>query len=108
MTMLPRTWKTSAERCSNLLQNRFDSGPGLVAGFLVGLAGVRGFAGAHEAVACSFVGDGLVGFAGLFHELFGFRNGGIHAGVVAAVETVDRRLDAGDVRRFVRAGAVED
>ena len=72
----------------------------LVARGLVGGVGVGGvFAGAHEAVAGSIVGDGVVLLAGGLHALGGGGNGGVDAGVVAAVEAVDGCGDGGEVRR---------
>jgi hypothetical protein len=82
-----------------------EAGEALFAGGLVGGGGVGGFAGAHEAMACSVVGDGLVFFACGLHGFGGGGDGGSDAGVVAGVEAVDGSGDGGDVRG---AGAVED
>ena len=59
-------------------------------------------------MAGAFVDFGVVGFAGVFHEFFGLGDGGVDAGVVAAVEAVDGDVDAGDGGGVVGAGAVED
>src|SRR5271156_3014719 len=75
----------------------FPAGPGGVAGFFVGFAGVGSFAGAHEAVAGAIVGDGVVGFAGGFHGGDSVGNGGADARVIAGVKTVDEGFDAGQV-----------
>ena len=87
--------------CSSLTAGEALFARGLVAGD--GVVGV--FAGAHEAVACAVVGDGLVLLAGGLHGFDGGGNGGADARVVAGVEAVDRRGDGGDVGG---AGAVED
>ncbi len=63
------------------------------------------FAGAHEAVACSIVGDGVVFFAGGLHGFGGGGDGRADAGVVAGVEAVDRSGDRGDISW---ASAIED
>jgi hypothetical protein len=82
-----------------------EAGEALLAGGFVGGGGVGGFAGAHEAVSCAFVGYGLVFFACCFHGIGGGGEGGADAGVVAGVEAIDGRGDGGDVSG---AGAVED
>jgi len=63
---------------SNLFQNPLLSLPLFVAAFAVGFRGVGFFAQAHEAVAGSFVRDGHMGLAGLFHQP-------ILAGIVAPI-----------------------
>lgn len=74
-------------------------------GFVARDGVVRVFSGAHEAVACALVGDGLVFFAGCLHGCNGGRNGGTDTGVVASVEAIDGGGDRGDIGR---SGAVED
>src|SRR6266481_4532139 len=75
-------------------QKRFPAGPGFGAGFAVGFAGVGGLAGAHEAVACAFIGYWLEGFAGGFHILNCFGKRSVDAGIVSGVEAVDGRFNA--------------
>jgi len=83
-----------------------EAGEALFTSGLVAGDGVIGiFAGAHEAVACAVVGDGIVLFARGFHGISGGGNSGADTGVVASIEAVDRSGDGGDVRR---TGAVED
>src|SRR5712675_543946 len=77
-----------------LRQKRFPAGPGFGAGFAVGFAGVGGFAGAHEAVACAFIGYWLEGFAGGFHVLNCFGKCRVDSRVVSGIEAVDRGLNA--------------
>ena len=79
---------------------------GFLAGCLVAGYGVGGvFAGAHEAVASTVVGDGLVLFTGGLHGCDGWRDGSVDAGVVASVEAIDGSGDCGYVGR---GWAVED
>ena len=75
-----------------------EAGEALVAGGFIGGAGVGGFAGAHEAVACSVVGDRVVFFASGLHGFGGGGDGSADTGVVAGVEAVDGGGDGGDVR----------
>jgi hypothetical protein len=82
-----------------------DAGEGLFACGFVGGASVGGFACAHEAVACSVVGDRFIFFACGFHGVGSGGDGGTDTGVVAGVEAVDRSGDGGYVSG---AGAVED
>ena len=90
----------------HLFDESDEASEALFAGGLVGWVVVVGvFAGAHEAVACSFIGDGIVFFAGGLHGVGCGRYGGVDASVVAGVEAVDGSGDGGDVRG---AGAVED
>ena len=78
----------------------------LFAGCLVAGDGVAGvYAGAHEAVAGSVIGDGFESLAGRLHGCDGGGEGGSDAGVVAGVEAEDGRGDGADVSG---AGAVED
>src|SRR5712691_10600524 len=93
---------------SNLLQPRFEPLPRFVARFLVLCIRVGRFPGSHETVTGSVVSDWLVGLAGFFHQLSRFGNGRVDARVVAAIKTIDRRVNAGDVFFLVRTGAVED
>src|SRR4051812_35936651 len=67
----------------------------------------RVLAAAHEAVAGAFVDYRVVGLAGRFHLLFRGLDGRGDTGVVAAVEAVDRRLDASE-RGVVRRRTVEN
>src|SRR6266404_5827857 len=77
-----------------LREKRFPAGPGFGAGFAVRFAGVGGLAGAHEAVACAFIGYWLEGFSGGFHVLICFGKCRVDAGIVSGVEAVDRGFDA--------------
>ena len=78
----------------HLPKQRFQAREGLCARGGVGGVGVGGvFAGAHEAVACAIVGDGLILFAGGFHGVGGVWDRGADARVVAGVEAVDRSGD---------------
>src|SRR5438477_4694464 len=99
--------RSNSRRALNLLQQILESFPPFFARLLVWLAGVRGFAGAHESVSGTFVGHRLVGLPGFLHQLSGLRDGGVDAFVVAAVKTIHRAVDAGAVLFLVRAGAVE-
>src|SRR6266849_3181579 len=92
----------------DLLQQFLPTLPSFVAGFLVGFAGVGGFAGAHEAMARAFIGYRLISLFRFFHELARFRDGRVDAGVVAAVEAVHRASDAGDVFLLVVAVPIEN
>ena len=89
----------------HFLDERDEASEALFAGGFVCGRGVGSFAGAHEAVASSVVGDGFEFFACGFHGLGSGREGGADAGVVAGVEAVDGGGDGGDVRG---SGAVED
>jgi len=52
-------------------------------------------------VTGAVIDHGLVGLMGFLRELFALRDGGVDTRIVAAIETVDRRLDPGDgVGRF--------
>ena len=83
----------------HLLDEGDETGEGLFAGGFVAGHGVAGiFAGAHEAVTCTVVGDGLILFASGFHSGGGRGDSGADAGVVARVETVDGRGNRGHVR----------
>ena len=94
-----------------LLEEGGEAGEGLLAGLFVGLGhggvGFGGwvFAGAHEAVACSVVGDGFVLLVGGLHLVDGGGDGGADAGVVSGIEAVDGGGDSRDVRWW---WAVED
>jgi hypothetical protein len=92
-------------RALHLFDECDEAGEALVAGGFVGGRGVGRFAGAHEAVACSVVGDRLIFFPCCFHGFGSGGDGGADAGVIAGVEAVDGGGDGGDVRR---ARAVED
>src|SRR6266849_3917151 len=67
--------------------------PGIGASLFVGVVRIRGFAGAHEAVACAVVGHRVVGFARRFHLGDGIRKRGVDARVVACIEAVNGSLD---------------
>ena len=83
----------------HVLDESDETGKGLFACGFVAWHGVAGiFAGAHEAVTCTVVGDGLILFASGFHSGSGCGDGGADAGVVAGVETVDGRGDRGHIR----------
>jgi len=84
-------------RALHLFDEGDDAGEALFAGGFVGGGGVGRFAGAHEAVACSVVGDGFIFLACGFHGLSGGGDGGADAGVVAGIEAVDGCGDGGDV-----------
>jgi S-DNA-T family DNA segregation ATPase FtsK/SpoIIIE len=79
----------------------FEADPGAFAGFFVFGAAGGIFAGFHEAVAGAFVGDGVEFLTRRFHELDGFWNRGVDAGVVAAVKAEDW---AGDFREVLVVG----
>src|SRR5215470_2010212 len=81
--------------------------PRVGAGFFVCVVCVRSFTGAHEAVTRSFVCDRVVSFAGGFHRSDGVWDCRVDARVVAGVEAVNGRGDAGH-RVFLRRAAVED
>ena len=68
---------------------------------------VRSLAGTHEAVTCSVVSNGNVGFARGSHILFRLRDSGINTGIVAAIKAIDRRIDALH-RIFVRRRSIEN
>ena len=82
-------------RLAQTLHETFPAFPGVSAGFAVGFYGVGGFSGAHETVACAFVGDGLESFARGFHVGDGVGKGGADALIIAGVEAVDGGLDSG-------------
>src|SRR5258708_2418573 len=63
------------------------------------------FTGAHEAVSGALISYGLILFASLLHGINGVGDGGVDAGIVAGVETIDRGLDVAELLRW---SAVED
>ncbi len=90
----------------HLFEKRDEAGEGLFASFLVAGDGVAGiYAGAHEAVSGSVIGDGFEALACGFHGFDSGGESGADAGVVPGVEAEDGCGDGRDVRR---AGAVED
>ena len=90
----------------HLLDEGDEAGEALFAGGLVAGDGVVGvFASAHESVACTFIGDGIVLFAGDLHGFGRGGDGGTDAGVIAGVKAVDGSGNGGDVGW---AGAIED
>ena len=62
----------------------------------------------REFYAGVIVDDRFVRLVGGFHELLGLRDGCVHAGVGASVETIDRGVDSGDSFRIDGSGSVED
>src|SRR5437588_644823 len=78
---------------SNLLQYALPALPGVLAGLAIVFPSDRIFAGAHEPVAGAGVDYRLECFADFLHECGGLRKGSVDAGVVAAVEAVDRAGD---------------
>src|SRR5437868_13713238 len=74
--------------------------PGIVVGFFVGVFSGGILACPHESVACAFVGHRIIFLAGFLHRVLGCGNCRIDARVVAAIESVDRRLDLSHIVRW--------
>src|SRR6185312_7470099 len=68
----------------------FPAVPGFIASLLIALACVRSFAGAHKAVAGTFVSHGLIGLTRSRHVFFCLRNRGVDAIVVSGIKAVNR------------------
>src|ERR1051325_10698281 len=86
-----------------LLQEGNRGGPGFLGGFGVGFV-LR--LSAQEAVAGAFVNVRVVSLVEFGHVFLGGGNGGVHAGVVAAVVALHGGLDPLVVGGIGRRGAV--
>src|SRR5439155_19044699 len=103
-------WIMRASQARSLLEpvpeERDGARPGLLRGLRVGAVAV--LLGAQEAVARAFVDVGLVDLPEPLHLGLGGRDRGVHARVVAAVETEHGCLDLREVHRRRRNPVVND
>src|SRR5437762_7232176 len=93
--MSAKVWKRLAKALPALhgFQQLLPALPGIVVGFFVGVFSGGILTGAHESVACAFVGHRVVFLAGLLHRVLRCGNCRINAGIVASVKTIDWRFD---------------